>query len=116
MRLSPIEMKLVETHAASGFEILQNIEFPWPVATIILQHHERLDGSATPAAFAERRFSWKRESSRCDTVEAMASHRPYRPSLGIDAAIDELTSKRGVLYDSAVVDACCRVIKEQRLS
>ncbi|MBE3133829.1 MAG: HD domain-containing protein [Acidobacteria bacterium] len=114
MLLSPIEMKLVQTHPASGFEILKDIEFPWPVAAIILQHHERFNGSGYPGGLrGEEILLEARILGVADTVDAIASHRPYRPALGPDAALEELTTKRGVLYDPVVVDVCCRLINEQ---
>ena len=90
------------------------IEFPWPVAEIVLQHHERMDGSGYPRKLAgEEILPEARVMAVADVVEAMASHRPYRPALGIDVALDEISSNRGKLYDDEVVDACLRLFREK---
>jgi HD-GYP domain-containing protein (c-di-GMP phosphodiesterase class II) len=90
------------------------IEFPWPVAEIVLQHHERMDGSGYPRKLAgEEILPEARVMAVADVVEAMASHRPYRPALGIDVALDEISSNRGKLYDDEVVDACLKLFREK---
>jgi putative nucleotidyltransferase with HDIG domain len=113
-RLSPTEFSLVKEHARIGFEILRKVEFPWPIADIILQHHERLDGSGYPQGL---RGDAVRIEARilgvADVVEAMSSHRPYRPALGTDAALDEVLRNRDRLYDAAVVDACVRLFRDR---
>ncbi|MBI2907022.1 MAG: GAF domain-containing protein [Chloroflexi bacterium] len=106
-KLSPEEMGLIKTHPQLGYDILKRIDFPWPVAPAILQHHERLDGSGYPAGlWGNATLLEARILGVADVVEAMSSHRPYRPALGIDSALREIAEKKGILYDSAVADAC----------
>lgn len=108
------ERELLKTHVQAGYEIVRNIEFPWRVAEIMLQHHERLDGSGYPRGLkAEAILPEASVLGVADTVEAMTSHRPYRSSLGIDLALDELVKHRGIRYDAAVVDACVKLFREQ---
>jgi PAS domain S-box-containing protein len=103
--LSPIEFALIREHPAAGYGILKDIAFPWPVSDIVLQHHERLDGSGYPNGLAgEEICLGARIVAVADVVEAMASHRPYRPARGLAAALDEVTTKPE-LYDAAVVSA-----------
>jgi len=105
--ISLIEHSLINTHPQKGFEILDNINFPWPIARIVLQHHERLDGSGYPAGLKKNEILIEaRVLAVADVVEAMASHRPYRPSRGIQLALEEITDNKGKLYDPKVVDAC----------
>lgn len=105
--LSPIELALIQTHPQKAHEILTGIVFPGPVAQIVLQHHERLDGSGYPNGIsADDILPLARVLAVADVVEAMAAHRPYRPALGITAALDEIRSGRGTRYDESVVDAC----------
>lgn len=112
-RLSPLEFNLVKTHAESGYEVLKEIDFPWPVAEITRQHHERLDGSGYPGGLAgDQIMTEARILAVTDVVEAMASHRPYRPSLGVAAAIAEIQKNSGILYDPQAAAACVRVIRE----
>jgi PAS domain S-box-containing protein len=114
MRLSDLEVKLVQTHAQAGYDILKDIEFPWPIAAIILQHHERLDGSGYPTGLKGNEIRVEaRILGVADVVDAIASHRPYRPALGVDAALAELQLQQGVLYDPSVVQACCRLFSER---
>ena len=109
-RLSAAEFELIKGHAASGYEILKGIDFPWPVATVVRQHHERLDGSGYPDGLTgEAILPEARILAVADVVEAIHSHRPYRPGLGIDAALEELRKQRGTLYDPQAVDACLRL-------
>jgi PAS domain S-box-containing protein/putative nucleotidyltransferase with HDIG domain len=113
-RLSRVEFELVKQHAERGYEILKRVEFPWPVAEAAWQHHERLDGSGYPRGLrGDAIILEARILAVADTVEAMASHRPYRPSLGLRAALDEIESNRGTLYDSAVVDACLALFRRK---
>lgn len=97
----------------AGYEILKDIEFPWPIAMIVQQHHEKMDGSGYPFGLSGDSILIE-ASILCvaDVVEAMASHRPYRAMLGIDAALEEIIRKRGILYDDKIVDACVRLFKE----
>ncbi len=103
--LSPLEFSLIKTHPQTGFDILKGIDFQWPIASIVLQHHERLDGSGYPNGMNDTEIMKEAKIlSVADVVEAMSSHRPYRPSLGIDAALDEITSNKNNLFDAEVVD------------
>lgn len=112
-RLSDAEFALIKTHSEVGFEIVRDVEFPWPVAQMIRQHHERLDGSGYPDGLkGEEIILEARVLAVADVVEAMTSHRPYRPGLGIDAALEEIRCHRSTLYDPTVVDVCLRVFSE----
>jgi len=114
-RLTEIEFDMIRTHPKVGYHILKTIEFPWPVAPIVLQHHERKDGSGYPSGLsAEDIFPEARILGVADVVEAMASHRPYRPALGIDKALKEIFQKRGSLYYPEVVDACLKLFATKR--
>jgi len=112
--LSDIEFTLIKAHPTSGYEIVKNIEFPWPIAEAMLQHHERLDGSGYPDGLkGDAIILEARIIGAADLVEAMSSHRPYRAGFGIDAALDELAKGRGTLFDADVVDACLRVFRDK---
>jgi putative nucleotidyltransferase with HDIG domain len=112
-RLTDIEFSLIKAHTQTGYEILKGVEFPWPVAQIVLQHQERLDGSGYPNGLKGKEIMLEaRILAVADTVEAMSSHRPYRPALGLDMALKEIVQKKGILYDPAVVDACVRLFKD----
>jgi putative two-component system response regulator len=112
-QLSNLEYELIKSHVQAGYDILKKIEFPWPIADIILQHHERLDGSGYPQGLAgEQILLPARILSVADVFETMASHRPYRPSLGLALAVDEIKNKRGILYDHQVVDACLALVDQ----
>jgi putative nucleotidyltransferase with HDIG domain len=105
--LSPLEMSLMKVHPQSAYEVLRTIDFPWPVADIVLQHHERMDGSGYPQGLRRDAILMQaRILAVADVVEAMSSHRPYRAALGIEAALEEVKQGRGVQYDALVVDAC----------
>ena len=113
-RLNATEYALVQGHAQASYEVLKHVEFPWPVATIALQHHERIDGSGYPNGLkGDGMLLESRIMAVADVVEAMASHRPYRPGLGIDKALAELERGRGTAYDADVVDTCLRLFREQ---
>ncbi len=113
-KLSDLERGLAKTHASASYDIVKAIKFPWPVCRIIIQHHERLDGSGYPKGIkGDEIILEARILAVADVVEAMTSHRPYRPALGIDKALEEITMNRGVLYDETVVDACVTLFKEQ---
>lgn len=113
-KLSVIEFSLIKNHAQSGFEILKDIDFPWPIARMVLEHHERMDGSGYPQGLVgEEILMEARILSVADVVESMASHRPYRPALGLDAALKEIENNKGTLYDADVVDACLRLFREK---
>jgi len=113
-QLTEAEMAIVKCHSQVGYDILKNIEFPWPVAEIVLQHHERMLGDGYPAGLAgEEILQEARILAVADVVEAMSSHRPYRPALGIKAALEEINRWRGHHYDPVVVDACKKLFEEK---
>lgn len=113
-RLSFKEFELIKDHPQIGYEILKDVTFPWPIATIILQHHEKLDGSGYPQGLAGDEICIEaRILTVADVVEAIASYRPYRPGLGISAALEEISRNRSKLYDPQVVDACLTVFQEK---
>ena len=113
-RLTDIEYDLIKFHAQIGHDILQDIDFPWPIARMIMEHHERMDGSGYPRHLkGQDLLLASRIISVADVVESMASHRPYRPSLGIHKAIEEISSQQGVRYDADVVAACLRLLKDK---
>lgn len=113
-KLTNLEFSMIKTHAQSGYDIVKDIEFPWPIARIILEHHERIDGSGYPNGLTGGNLlAESRILAIADVVEAMATHRPYRPALGIDAALEEITRNKGILYDSGAVDACLRLFRKK---
>lgn len=113
-RLSSAEMALIRTHAQAGFDVLKNIEFPWPVAQIALQHHERIDGSGYPNGLkGEEIILEARITAVADVVESMATHRPYRPAQGLDKALAEIERGAGSIYDPLVAAACLRLFREK---
>ena len=94
--------------------MLKNVESLWPLAQIVYQHHERMDGSGYPRNLkGDEILIEARIMTVADVVEAMASHRPYRPALGINVALEEIEKNRGILYDNAVADACLRLFREK---
>lgn len=111
--LSKYELQMVQTHPGVGAEIVQGVHSPWPIAQMIAQHHERLDGSGYPDGLkGDEILLEARIIAVADVVEAMSSHRPYRPSLGVGAALDEITRGRGTLFDARVVDTCLALFEE----
>jgi PAS domain S-box-containing protein len=113
-RLSANEFNLIKEHPQTGFNILKDVDFPWPIAQIVLQHHERIDGSGYPQGLTGDAILLESKIlSVADVIEAMASHRPYRPALGVEAALNEITTHRGTSFDADVVDKCLRVFHEQ---
>jgi PAS domain S-box-containing protein len=113
-KLTNIELMLIKTHSQSGYDILKDIDFPWPVARIILEHHERMNGSGYPNGLTGNNILLEsRILAVADVLESMASHRPYRPALGVDAALEELEKNKGILYDLEVVDVCLRLFREK---
>ncbi len=113
-KLTDTEFDMIKTHSKVGYDILKTIDFPWPIAPIVLQHHERADGSGYPSGIsAEDVLLEARILAVADVVEAMSSHRPYRPALGIDKALEEISQKKGTLYDPEVVDTCLKLFKEK---
>ena len=113
-RLSEIEFNLIKNHSQIGYDILKKIDFLWPIAEIVLQHHERLNGSGYPGGLKGDEILLEAKIiCVADVVEAMSSHRPYRPALGIEKALEEITQNRGILYDPEVVDICFKLFKEK---
>ncbi|MCD4796346.1 MAG: PAS domain S-box protein [Candidatus Cloacimonetes bacterium] len=109
-KLTESEFNLIKMHPRTGYDILKSIEFPWPVAETVLQHQERYNGSAYPQGLKGKEINFRaRILGVADVIEAMSSHRPYRPSLGIEVALDEIKKNRGKLYDPEVVDACLKL-------
>jgi PAS domain S-box-containing protein len=113
-KLTKPEFDMLKDHTKIGFEILKNIEFPWPIANIVLQHHERMNGTGYPSGLSgEQIIIEARILAVADVVEAMSSHRPYRPALGIQKALEEISRNKGILYDSRAVDACIQLFVEK---
>jgi len=112
--LTPEEYEIIKKHPAAGYDVLKSIDFPWPIADIILQHHERLDGSGYPYGLTgDKIYLESRIISVADVVEAITFARPYRPACGIDVALGEITANKGKLFDVEVVDICVNLMKEQ---
>ncbi len=115
VKLTRAEMEIMRSHPQISYEILKTIEFPWPIADIVLQHHERMDGSGYPNGFSGNDILLEaRVLAVADVVEAMSSHRPYRPALGEQLALMELSRGRGRLFDEYVIDSCLRLFTENR--
>ncbi|MFC1929226.1 HD-GYP domain-containing protein, partial [Chloroflexota bacterium] len=115
-QISQYEFSIIKTHPRVGYEILDGTEFPWPITQVILQHHERLDGSGYPEGLSGEDIIFEaRILGVADVVEAMSSHRPYRPALGFDRALEEISQNGGILYDLEVVDACLRVFQKNEV-
>jgi len=116
-RLTALEYQMIQTHVSVAYELLKPIQFPWPIANAVAQHHERLDGSGYPAHLAGDAIGVPgRVLAVADVVESMASHRPYRPALGTDRALEEIQGGRGTQYDPNAVDACLRLFREKAYS
>jgi len=113
-RLTKLEFELIKVHPQAGYDIIKGVDFPWPVALMVLQHHERIDGSGYPQGLkGEQMIPEARILAVADVVEAMSSHRPYRAGLGIEAALKEVETKRGTWFEPAAVDACLRLFREK---
>ncbi|MBW2557888.1 MAG: PAS domain S-box protein [Deltaproteobacteria bacterium] len=113
-RLSDIEFSLIKEHSQKGYEMLKDVESPWPLAQIVYQHHERMDGSGYPRNLKGNAILMEALiMAVADVVEAMASHRPYRPTVGLHAALEEIEDNAGTLYDADAVDACLRLFREK---
>ena len=113
-KLSEMEFGLIKNHSQKGYEILKTIDFPWPVAEIVLQHHEKMNGSGYPRGLKGDEILLEAKIiCIADVVEAISSHRPYRPALGIDAALNEINKNKGILYDTELVDTCLKLFKEK---
>jgi putative nucleotidyltransferase with HDIG domain len=116
-KLLPLEFELIKYHPTSGYNILKDVDFPWPIAEIVYQHHERLDGSGYPRGLkGDEILLAAKILAVADTVEAMSSHRPYRAALGIDSALAEIERGRGSVYDAAAVDTCLKLFREKRFA
>ena len=114
--LTEIQFALIKAHPKTGYEILKGIDFPWDIARIVLQHHERMDGSGYPQGLCDDDILLEaRILAVADVVEAMTSHRPYRPALGVENALEEIVSKKGVLYDPRVAAAFEKALKKGTL-
>jgi len=116
-KLSKVEYMLVQTHVEAGYDIIKNIQFPWPIADMIYQHHERMDGSGYPRGLkGEEILFGSRIIAIADVIESMSTHRPYRFVVGIDAALEEIRQHRTTLYDTQATDACLKLFHEQKFS
>ncbi len=112
--LTEPEINIVRTHPKGSYDILKDIEFPWPIAEIAYQHHERLDGSGYPRGLKGEEIRLEaRILGVADVVETISSHRPYRPAIGVDDALDEIETKKNLLYDAHVVECCLRLFREK---
>jgi len=113
-KLTNLEFSLIKEHSLKGYEMLKDVESPWPLAEIVYQHHERMDGTGYPRNLkGEDIILEARIMAVSDVVESMASHRPYRPAIGIKEALEEIEKNKGILYDDAVADACLRLFREK---
>jgi PAS domain S-box-containing protein len=113
-KLTDLEFSLIKEHPRIGYEMLKDVESPWPLAQIVYQHHERINGSGYPRKLkGDEILMEARIMAVADVVEAMGSHRPYRPTLGIEIALEEITKNKSILYDNAVVDACLKLFREK---
>ncbi|MFZ5453406.1 MAG: HD domain-containing phosphohydrolase [Thermodesulfobacteriota bacterium] len=116
-KINEYEFAIIKAHPQVGYDILKTIEFPWPVAEVVLQHHERLDGSGYPAGLKEPEILLEAKIlGVADVVEAMSSHRPYRPACGLTLALEEITRHKGVAYEPEVVDACLKLFANKEFT
>lgn len=114
-RLSRSEMDLIREHSQKGYEILKSVEYPWPIADAVLQHHERMDGTGYPQGLSGDQIGIEaRIMAVADTIEAMSAHRPYRAGLGLDAALNEIERGSGIQYDTVTAEACLTLFREDR--
>jgi len=115
-KITKDERNIIKNHCRVGYDILKGIEFPWPIAKIVLQHHERMDGSGYPLGIrGEEILLEARIIAVADVIEAMSSHRPYRAALGLDEALEEIRKNRGISFDPEVVDACLDLAAKDKL-
>jgi PAS domain S-box-containing protein/putative nucleotidyltransferase with HDIG domain len=115
--LSLLEYQLVQTHVTSSYNLLRALDLPWNIADVIHQHHERLDGSGYPNQLQEKQLYFKSKIlAVADVVEAMSSHRPYRPARGVKSALAEIATGKGSLFDSDVVDACIKLFQDKNFT
>jgi HD-GYP domain-containing protein (c-di-GMP phosphodiesterase class II) len=113
-KLTNLEFSMIKEHSQKGYEMLKDVESPWPLAQIVYQHHERMNGTGYPRNLkGDEILMDARIMAVADVVEAMASFRPYRPALGIEKALEEIEKNKGTLYDSAVAEACLRLFREK---
>lgn len=113
-KIDNVEFNLIKAHSKVGFDIIKTIDFPWPIAQIVYQHHERIDGTGYPEGiYGDDILIEAKIIGVADVVEAMASDRPYRAALGIDVALDEISKKRGIIFNADAVDACIRLFREK---
>ena len=113
-KLTNIEFSMIKEHSLNGYEMLKNVESSWPLAEIVYQHHERINGSGYPKNLkGDEIIIEARIMAVADVVEAMASHRPYRPSLGLNAALEEIEKNKGILYEETVAMACLKLFREE---
>jgi len=116
-KLTAIEFELIKTHPQAGYDIIKDVDFPWPIADMVYQHHEKLDGSGYPLGLkGDEILLESRIMTVADVVEAMSSHRPYRAALGIEVALKEIERGRGSIYDATAADACLKLFREERFS
>jgi len=114
-KLTTEEYNLIKNHVQAGYELLKNVNFSWNIAQVVLEHHERLDGSGYPNGLKEDQISIQgRILAVADVVEAMSAYRPYRPALGIERALAEIAQGRGAIYDETVVDVCLKLFREKK--
>ncbi|HNQ19319.1 MAG TPA: HD-GYP domain-containing protein, partial [Smithellaceae bacterium] len=113
-RLTTLEYNLIKTHPVSGHTILKDIEFPWPIARVVLEHHERVNGAGYPHGLKENDILLESKIlAVADVVEAISTHRPYRAAYSTETALEEILKNRGILYDAEVVDVCLRLFREK---
>jgi HD-GYP domain-containing protein (c-di-GMP phosphodiesterase class II) len=113
-KLTKIEYKLIQTHSQTGHDILKDIDFSWPLAEMVYQHHERINGSGYPRGLKGKDISPEAQILMvADVVEAMTSRRPYRPALGVDAALEEIEKNKGILYNPKVAEVCQKLFKKK---
>jgi putative two-component system response regulator len=112
-RLADYEFNFIKAHSRAGYDILKGIDFPWPVSEAVLQHHERINGSGYPSGLTGGQIIIEAKIiAAADVIESMASHRPYRPAIGISAALEEIEKNKGILYDTEVADICLKLFRE----
>ncbi|MEA2021419.1 MAG: response regulator [Candidatus Caldatribacteriota bacterium] len=114
-KITDIEFSLIQKHATTGYKILKEIDYTWPIAEIVYQHHENLDGTGYPQGLKDGDILIEAQIVRvADVIEAMSSHRPYRPALGIEKALEEISKNKGILYNIEVVDTCLKLFQDKK--
>ena len=115
-KLNEGEFIIIKNHPIISYNILEHIEFPWPIAQMVKQHHERLDGSGYPKGIKGKKMSIQAKIlSVADVVEAMTAHRPYRPAMGLNKALSEIEKNKDILYDKDIAEACIKVLEEKKI-